>query len=915
MASCGVPTFGFQNTVELSSELCADGKQSGSETDVDCGGGACSACASGLHCLAGRDCASLACLSGSCAQPSCSDELRNGEEGDVDCGGPCSSCLPGQSCKLATDCAGGNCTSGICSLTCLDGKGNCDGDPANGCEANLKADPAHCGACETPCNLPHAVASCNGGSCAVSSCAAPFADCDGDPTNGCETNTSTDANSCAGCGLACAAVNGVPSCVASACQIVCATGYADCDDDRANGCEKKVDSDASNCGACGKVCAAGNGTPRCNDGVCGVSDCPAGFGDCDGDPKNGCEVDLTSDAQNCKICGSACPFANNSPSCVASACTIGSCDANHADCNGALKDGCETNVVSDPSNCGACGKVCAIGNATAKCEAKQCKVSACNAPWADCDKNGTDCETNTSSNGANCGGCGANGLNCNTVYGALNATGKCSASGCQLDKCAANFGDCNGNPDADGCEANLKTASNNCGACGSVCQAPHGSNSCAAGACSPSCGASFADCDGSVKSGCEVVLDNDVNNCGGCGTVCQQTNASNVCAGGACSATCSQSYFQSCDGNDDNGCEVDTRSSKSHCGACGKACADNQTSSNNCASGVCQPMCLTNRADCDGNPNNGCETPTASDAANCGGCDVQCKLQNASATTCSGGACAPTCNSGFGACSNAAAGCTTSLDTAAHCGNCATSCTGGTPFCVSRACKAHLDIAVVNANTVGISTSTGLNLSLSHALQTAAAANAYRLVVVGVTGFGSGTGSLPLSVRYNNVDMTLAKSFASTGQVGSAIYYIQGADLPMNAGPYNVLVSAAGSNTYVLAANVLELINVEQSSGALDAVGGQASGTCAGHMPSDTVTVATSGEYIYSVLSVIGQTNDASPNPSGQTVTEQSGIASLGSIAGYLKSTATGSRPITWSIANCTASAHTLISLKPALTP
>jgi hypothetical protein len=129
-------------------------------------------------------------------------------------------------------------------------------------------------------------------------------------------------------------------------------------------------------------------------------------------------------------------------------------------------------------------------------------------------------------------------------------------------------------------------------------------------------------------------------------------------------------------------------------------------------------------------------------------------------------------------------------------------------------------------------------------------------------------------------------------------------------------VTSSGTNSYLLTANVLELINVEQATGALDGVGGQASASsCTAHPPSDTVNVTISGDYIYSTLGVIGQTNDAAPNTSGQTVTEQSGVSSLGTIAGYLKATTTGSRTIAWSIASCLASAHTLLSIKPASTP
>ena len=38
---------------------CSNGVRDGDETDIDCGGGACPACANGRACVAARDCASL----------------------------------------------------------------------------------------------------------------------------------------------------------------------------------------------------------------------------------------------------------------------------------------------------------------------------------------------------------------------------------------------------------------------------------------------------------------------------------------------------------------------------------------------------------------------------------------------------------------------------------------------------------------------------------------------------------------------------------------------------------------------------------------------------------------------------------------------------------------------------------------
>jgi hypothetical protein len=903
---------------------CTDGVQSGSETAVDCGGGGCSPCASGLSCLAARDCASSVCTSGVCAEPSCTDTIKNGDESDVDCGGSCPTCLPGQGCKLATDCAGGACTNGSCSLTCLDGKGNCDGDASNGCETNLKTDAAHCGACDTPCNLAGATVLCSGGKCAIDKCTDHFLDCDGDPSNGCEVNGSADAANCNGCGLACSTINGVPSCVASACQTKCDDGFFDCDNDRVNGCEVNTNKDTTNCGKCGNVCDTTSGPAKCTLGVCGVSNCKVGLGDCDDNP-NDCETDTTTSAANCGSCGKACIIPNGVPSCVDSVCKVGSCNPGYADCNGIAKDGCETNIGTDVNNCGACKAPCAIGNATAKCQNKLCVVSACTAPWADCDMNGTDCETNTSTSTANCGGCN-NGekspeFDCTNQF--PNATAKCAASSCQISKCALNFADCNMNPDLDGCEANLEASNSNCGACGTACLAPYGTNTCnGKGACVPICTATSGDCDTSRENGCEANLATEAANCGGCGPsfVCATNTgtSANTCTNSVCSPLCSQSYFQDCDSNPNNGCETDVRSSSTNCGGCNITCATNAaTSANICSVSTCVPTCVVNHQDCDGNPNNGCETPTANDPANCGGCATQCKTQNASASACNSGACAPACNDGFAACSNAAAGCLTSIDTAAHCGTCTTACGAGAPFCVTRACAAQLTIGVVDSNTVGSVTTGGKTLTLPHALRTSAAANAYRFLVVGITGFGNGSsGSLPMAVTYAGITMTAAKSIFSGSQASASIYYLQGASLPAAAGTYNLIVTPSGNNNFVLTANIIELINVEQATGGLDHVGGSGAGNpCTTHTPSDPVTVSVAGGYIYSVVGVYGSASDVNPNVTGQTITEQSSLPSLGTLAGYLKAPATGARTITWTVASCNASAQALMSIKPTITP
>ena len=104
---------------------CVDGKKNGLETDLDCGGGTCGGCATGKGCVANNDCNSGVCSStvsskngtGTCAAPTCTDSVFNGNETDVDCGGAtctatcgttpatCFQCVDGQACQVNLDCA------------------------------------------------------------------------------------------------------------------------------------------------------------------------------------------------------------------------------------------------------------------------------------------------------------------------------------------------------------------------------------------------------------------------------------------------------------------------------------------------------------------------------------------------------------------------------------------------------------------------------------------------------------------------------------------------------------------------------------------------------------------------------------------------------------------------------------------
>jgi hypothetical protein len=84
--------------------------------------------------------------------------------------------------------------------------------------------------------------------------------------DGCEVNTSTDPNNCGGCAMACGAIpNGIAGCSGGACRVAeCNAPFGDCDGKPANGCEVNISTDPNNCGGCGKVCL----NTVCNAGAC-----------------------------------------------------------------------------------------------------------------------------------------------------------------------------------------------------------------------------------------------------------------------------------------------------------------------------------------------------------------------------------------------------------------------------------------------------------------------------------------------------------------------------------------------------------------------------------------------------------------------------------------------------------------------
>jgi hypothetical protein len=329
----------------------------------------------------------------------------------------------------------------------------------------------------------------------------------------------------AGCPVACQNAHGSAQCTAGQCVASCELGYADCDGNPANGCEASTTDSLMSCGACAVTCNNAHGSDTCAGGLCSPI-CAASFGDCDGDAKNGCEADLNTVAR-CGDCALACSNAHGTTSCPAGVCAP-SCGTGYGDCDTDRTNGCESNLNTDPTHCGSCTKACGTNGQI--CVAGVCQASACTTGRGECDGDLTvTCETDLNTSLANCGYCSHA---CTTAHG----TPSCAAGACGTASCNASYADCDADP-ATGCEAALNTTTAHCGACATACTNAHGTTSCAAATCVPSCGTGYGDCDASRPNGCETAL-NTTSNCGNCGNVCPAGGGTAVCNSGVCGVQC-----------------------------------------------------------------------------------------------------------------------------------------------------------------------------------------------------------------------------------------------------------------------------------------------------------------------------------------------------------------------------------------
>ena len=177
------------------------------------------------------------------------------------------------------------------------------GSPCDGRCVNFANDRAHCGACGMACSMGQV---CAAGVCTVE-CVTGQTNCGGSCRD-----TQTDRAHCGACGMACATGQ---VCTAGACVVECLAGQTSCGGQCFN-----LQIEANHCGACGMACAAGQ---VCRAGAC-VEGCLAGLSDCQGACLN-----VQTSASHCGRCGNACAAGTYCAAgmCVADRCVGVSCPA------------------------------------------------------------------------------------------------------------------------------------------------------------------------------------------------------------------------------------------------------------------------------------------------------------------------------------------------------------------------------------------------------------------------------------------------------------------------------------------------------------------------------------------------------------------------------------------------------------
>ncbi|KAG0625983.1 hypothetical protein M758_2G093600 [Ceratodon purpureus] len=255
------------------------------------------------------------------------------------------------------------CVNGKCGFVCSNSKSrqwrDCDNDinaaNGNGCETNVDCDPVNCGGCGIICPAPaNSTPRClKGGRCSFQCNKGFKLQMD---------NTCVPATTKCGSGCKSPGPNTDSVCEGGKCKPVCHQGFQDCDADAAGICEANVREDVNNCGSCNRQCPQPylsqplpftlDDSATCSNGTCGVVCGSPTHANCDGDIVNGCETDLLNAVKNCGTCGNACPKPPNTTgaACFSGTCKYFGCSEGFADCDGDASNGCETVISPNVEN-------------------------------------------------------------------------------------------------------------------------------------------------------------------------------------------------------------------------------------------------------------------------------------------------------------------------------------------------------------------------------------------------------------------------------------------------------------------------------------------------------------------------------------------------------------------------------------
>ncbi|MCB9592749.1 MAG: hypothetical protein H6719_08450 [Sandaracinaceae bacterium] len=413
------------STSTCAAATCTDGARNGAETDVDCGGGTCPTCADGAGCATGSDCTGGSCDASSmtCAAVSCTDGARNGDETDVDCGGAtCGACADGAGCAAETDCTSGVCdaASSTCSAaTCTDGV-------TNSAETDTDCGGGTCPTCAAGDDCG-ASSDCASGVCdgTTSTCSSPT--CSDGVMNGAETGVDCGGGTCGGCadGGPCAAGADCASGVCDGTTSTCAAPT--CTDMVMNGAETDADCGGGTCPTCadGDMCAAGT---DCTGGICDATSSTCTSPSCTDGILNGAET-----GTDCG--GGACPGCADGGPCGADGdCASGSCDTTSMTCatptcTDGARNGMESDIDCGGGTCPACapGEDCTAGTdcssgicggGSMTCNAPTCSDGVANGAETDVDCGGGTCglcsDGDTCVRGSDCSGDHCVGRRCQT---------------------------------------------------------------------------------------------------------------------------------------------------------------------------------------------------------------------------------------------------------------------------------------------------------------------------------------------------------------------------------------------------------------------------------------------------------------------------------------------------------------------